>query len=813
MRRHVREGRRRRDFLRKDHPILCGTPVEKICYTLQTRFYGGDLHGGIADMSNTTNTPAEAETIVTRLDRLVERLLDGAVVPFVGAGISGQARIRVKPEEESKDERERLRQFKPVVSDLLKPLKKKLLESLQQQGEGELPELRHLIHIAWEGNLGEYIVNKLSAALNEERHRVQNPETVVSSFETLVWGMDFTKLCELYTMLEGAEALCKTLQIDLMTKLEPLPAHYYLAMLAWEGLVRQLITTNYDTCIEEAHRRCKPSLQAAAKRPPVAVIRDLESFREEAGFLNTGGPGTSPRLQLFKINGCAAHYAHQMTKGKRSRLKAAHSILLTERQLQDFRERQWARELLRMTARSRVLLFSGFGSDEPQVRHTMLLLVEEFGQEDRPHMQCLKEPDLADFPNAPFMQAFDEHLTFNQYQPMFGYAEAHLKNNSSKKPKELLKEIEAFIAKRSAKGLDGESLKRGAGKQLPADLFFARLYLRTWRALLKRHTQEERPFTRWLLSVETLRPLWRYHVGNLCEWLYPDYPGFEFGAFPFLLELRPPKPEEVPLTRPAPLWCWMHAMSLPTGEASRTMPPYPALREEGLSVLSTLFLLFLLFGDLPATAAGTCPMHATHGLQQGRQCRDAGTGIPWWTWIRVLKGGGGLTIFIPEQPEQLHATWALPEALRQVTSSAQVSKQTPLGAAGLLIHLVTEDANQPLTLHNVVGVDLLQVVVPSLGAAPVRDRAHLHLPEARRRPINIIRVPLEEVVKALVAEGCAATAPVEPSKRCQEPEASERSALAANLKRRADVLRRLFAGVVSQPFSNSRLIKTVPKEA
>ena len=43
-----------------------------------------------------------------------------------------------------------------------------------------------------------------------------------------------------------------------------------------------------------------------------------------------------------------------------------------ERQLQNWRERKWARDLFNDCLRSRTLVFSGFGSEEPQVRHTAL---------------------------------------------------------------------------------------------------------------------------------------------------------------------------------------------------------------------------------------------------------------------------------------------------------------------------------------------------------------------------------------------------------------------------------------------------------
>ncbi len=52
------------------------------------------------------------------------------------------------------------------------------------------------------------------------------------------------------------------------------------------------------------------------------------------------------------------------------------NIILTERQLQNWRENKWARDLFRVRCRTRSILFSGFGSQEPQIRHTVLQVKE-----------------------------------------------------------------------------------------------------------------------------------------------------------------------------------------------------------------------------------------------------------------------------------------------------------------------------------------------------------------------------------------------------------------------------------------------------
>lgn len=80
--------------------------------------------------------------------------------------------------------------------------------------------------------------------------------------------------------------------------------------------------------------------------------------------------------------------------------KAAERIVLTERQLQTFRDQGWAHDLFKDRARTRALLFCGFGSEEPQIRHTALALMEEFSRNGRVD----NADDVMGLPNAPFLR-------------------------------------------------------------------------------------------------------------------------------------------------------------------------------------------------------------------------------------------------------------------------------------------------------------------------------------------------------------------------------------------------------------------------
>ncbi|MCL6612315.1 MAG: SIR2 family protein [Peptococcaceae bacterium] len=74
-------------------------------------------------------------------------------------------------------------------------------------------------------------------------------------------------------------------------------------------------------------------------------------------------------------------------------------------------ERSWARDLFRDRLRSRTFLFSGFGSDEPQVRHTALQVVEEF---QKPLAETIN--DWWTLPNAPFIASYGSSISSTSFQ-------------------------------------------------------------------------------------------------------------------------------------------------------------------------------------------------------------------------------------------------------------------------------------------------------------------------------------------------------------------------------------------------------------
>lgn len=77
--------------------------------------------------------------------------------------------------------------------------------------------------------------------------------------------------------------------------------------------------------------------------------------------------------------------------------------------------------MFRDRCRTRSILFSGFGSEEPQIRHTVLQVMDEFinnGQNSGNNVE------VWDYENSPFIAEWGE-MTFYQFQILSSYLRAH----------------------------------------------------------------------------------------------------------------------------------------------------------------------------------------------------------------------------------------------------------------------------------------------------------------------------------------------------------------------------------------------------
>lgn len=360
-----------------------------------------------------------------RLDRLVDRLLLGQVVPFLGAGVSQGARWEVDI-----DGRE-----KPPLS------------------AGAIAQ-----------NLANDLMNRYYARGEATGSEPTRPHPLLH--ETPPLG----EIAELHSFVFTPDETVNLLHLDRWKGYRPTPAHHYLAILIREGCVNEVFETNYDPFVEQA------VLETYGENPdaPEAalVIHDLATFRHRVA---------KPRevrrrcalAKVVKLNGCATEYVQG---GK------AEAIVLTEAQLQTWGTKHWARDLLHVAVRSKSLCFLGFGASDPIVRYHALEVMREFhagndgdgsGGSERP-ASGLDSTRWFELNNAPFVCEYKDGLTFNQHQILRSFYHAHL-------PKDRRREFTSLdqVEESAFTGRDGPWFARATGDDtrhettLPADLLLS----------------------------------------------------------------------------------------------------------------------------------------------------------------------------------------------------------------------------------------------------------------------------------------------------------------------------------------------------
>ncbi|MFP7753707.1 SIR2 family protein [Thermodesulfobacteriota bacterium B35] len=391
--------------------------------------------------------------LLNRLVNLARVFLEGRGLPFLGAGISNSARAHCAPE------------ITPTVKWMIRQL---LSDQVLNRLVGTDDACQRQ--------------QELFKALGKDGDRTDHSTDRDTLREEILKAVDdrLGICCETLNFLDllSHRDVVRAMRIWNFAGLDPTPAHYYIAFLAQEGLVNEVITTNYDCCLERAAFHVNGlegdgGPPADGKTQPAVSIADLESYRGHGSRrlqLNHDQGGTIV-LRVFKINGCAG----LVNRNGRDNSKVLDSILLTERQLQHMDDRTWARDLLRDRARARALVFSGFGSDEPQVRFTVLRLLEEF----TPGRSYARDPA-----NAIWLHLYDRKLSFSQQQIMHSYW-----NGNEKRIREFI------FSGRDLSGLAEylQESSRNTTDGLDADTFWKVIFMIVFLALVEKFIRPSAP--------------------------------------------------------------------------------------------------------------------------------------------------------------------------------------------------------------------------------------------------------------------------------------------------------------------------------
>ncbi|NPV71166.1 MAG: hypothetical protein HPY55_11085 [Firmicutes bacterium] len=547
-----------------------------------------------------------------KFKRLIQRVLDGVVVPFLGAGVSYCAECEGK----------HIADTGVMAFRVCREVYPDKAAKCNRDGKEKCPDQAKC---RYRGSLAHLCEEYLL------KHPGNNRETLVRNI----------------------------LEIHKFDDLSPQPAHRYIAFLAREGLVDEIITTNFDTCVSRAYEQTFYDEYERAGQP-YKLIYYLNHYREKEKS-DGSRAAAYPHLKVYHTNGCA-----DCLRPNKGAVVDVEGILLTERQLQDWRKRHWARDLLKDRLRCKTIVFSGFGSPEPQVRFTVLQVMEEMSPANHSGDEATATSSASsawDRSNALFVHAFDA-LTFEQKQMLAAYASGHgVKCSETEIVSEgncfLGSEVSFFSEHHSPSNNDGcvgkqallpiiEVSQRRAKtqSQLPADLFWNRVYTAAFWCLLRRALDEGSPFHRYLQGVNPASyPL----LLDVMDWLLPPDGrgpgrGPYFGKYPEFLDLN-----DRGMTRLSEDLWWVRHRRCPRGP---DVAWYAAVRDRNLLIPAYFVLLYVAAqafarerrrGERAASGGGEAVEQMDWRELQGLVDRKNGVGV----WFRLANGGSVDEGYVP----------------------------------------------------------------------------------------------------------------------------------------------------------------------
>lgn len=165
--------------------------------------------------------------------------------------------------------------------------------------------------------------------------------------------------------------------------------HIALARFAREGVAPMLLTTNFDRLLEAAYAQVgflswNSADTGSAPEPPVLPVRQqyIDVIACAADYLRPRDGGRV--CALVKIHGCAGLYRRAYRHRDPGRLRSdLRAIVYTYREVQNWREDAWSRDLLYTLLRTQTLVFAGYSTADPVLHDTIRNAYEEMARHHR----------------------------------------------------------------------------------------------------------------------------------------------------------------------------------------------------------------------------------------------------------------------------------------------------------------------------------------------------------------------------------------------------------------------------------------------
>ncbi|RJX19212.1 MAG: hypothetical protein C4570_05535 [Ammonifex sp.] len=210
------------------------------------------------------------EQFKAKLDRIVKRLLEQRVIPFLGTGVS-------KGSPHYDDQNPEFRGLADTTE-----MMRRIADSIDKEMEGQE---------SW-----RVWCCKNNECTNRDGEMGKKCELANASLN---------QLCETYIWHKRGNPnplVDEVLKIKEFANLRPRSAHRYIAFLAREEFIDEVITTNYDTCIERAYKETFEGPDET-KNGLACVVVNIEDYREKAGQVYV--TSSSKKEKTFDIRGQA----------------------------------------------------------------------------------------------------------------------------------------------------------------------------------------------------------------------------------------------------------------------------------------------------------------------------------------------------------------------------------------------------------------------------------------------------------------------------------------------------------------------------
>jgi SIR2-like domain len=362
-------------------------------------------------------------------ERLVDAVLSRRALPFVGAGVSQSAEF-TDPSALGP----------PTTAGLTALLSQELFQRARDSHPAR---------------------STLEVALGRSFEKAQDLEAL-----GLSW------LAEQFVQLDPDEhlALCRLLKVERFKHLRPTLAHRYLAFLTRERLVPEVITTNYDCCLEIAFEESLaphlPPRTDTGERAACHLVTDNETNQDRV-------VDGEPALTIYKINGCAGSYNDDPG--------AARRIALTDMDLQNWHGEGWAKRVFEERLSQKSAILTGFGGDEAQVRFAITALCKEL----RAAARKAAPGQAAAQSTAPFVQEYKKTPTRFQQQILYAWFAASTEDAERQK---LSRDERIAALYANAFTAAHHTFFRDEPSGLTADRFWEALFMAVWWELLARQT-------------------------------------------------------------------------------------------------------------------------------------------------------------------------------------------------------------------------------------------------------------------------------------------------------------------------------------